>query len=34
MKVSLVAPGIHGLPPRDDNVLSYPKYETFRQNQR
>jgi predicted permease len=34
MKVSLTAPGSgHGEPPRDDVVWSYPKYETFRQNQ-
>jgi putative ABC transport system permease protein len=33
MKVALVAPGLHGEPPRDDVVWSYPKYETFRQLQ-
>ena len=33
MKISLIAPGSHGEPPRDDAVWSYPKYETFRQSQ-
>src|SRR5215471_19805637 len=33
MKVALTAPSMHGEPPRDDVVWSYPKYETFRQNQ-
>jgi putative ABC transport system permease protein len=33
MKVSLIAPGMHGDPVRDDMVWSYPKYETFRQSQ-
>src|SRR5690349_12570800 len=33
MKVSLTAPSMHGEPPRDDVVWSYPKYETFRQSQ-
>jgi hypothetical protein len=33
MKISLIAPGSHGEPPRDDSVWSYPKYETFRQSQ-
>src|SRR5260370_4148678 len=33
MKISLMAPGSHGGPPQDDMVWSYPKYETFRQNQ-
>ena len=33
MKISLIAPGSHGEPTRDDVVWSYPKYETFRQSQ-
>ncbi|PYV10135.1 MAG: hypothetical protein DMG07_21690, partial [Acidobacteria bacterium] len=33
MKVSLVIPSMHGEPPRDDVVWSYPKFQTFRQLQ-
>src|SRR5437667_5761250 len=33
MKVALTAPAMHGGPPRDEFVWSYPKYETFRQIQ-
>jgi putative ABC transport system permease protein len=33
MKVSLTAPGSFGDPANDDMVWSYPKFETFRQNQ-
>jgi putative ABC transport system permease protein len=33
MKVALTAPAMHGGPPRDEFVWSYPKYETFRRNQ-
>jgi predicted permease len=33
MKITMVAPGAHGDPPRDDVVWSYPKYEMFRQIQ-
>src|SRR3989442_15907444 len=33
MKVSLTTPRTHRRPSQDDMVWSYPKYETFRQNQ-
>jgi predicted permease len=33
MRVSLVTPAMHGRPPREDSVWSYPKYEAFRKLQ-